>query len=51
MPYVTADNGVRLYCEETGQRTPVLLCDEFFDQVESGQYRMRDPRAQSDHML
>ncbi len=28
-----------------------LLCEQFFHQVESGQYRMRDPRAQSDRML
>ena len=28
-----------------------LLCEQFFHQVESGQYRMRDPRAQSDHVL
>ena len=27
------------------------LCEQFFHQVESGQYRMRDPRAQSDRML
>jgi pimeloyl-ACP methyl ester carboxylesterase len=26
-------------------------CEQFFHQVESGQYRMRDPRAQSDRML
>jgi len=28
-----------------------MLCEKFFHQVESGQYRMRDPRAKSDHML
>jgi pimeloyl-ACP methyl ester carboxylesterase len=28
-----------------------LLCEQFFHQVESGQYRMRDPRAKSDRML
>jgi len=28
-----------------------MLCERFFHQVESGQYRMRDPRAKSDHML
>jgi len=27
------------------------MCEEFFHQVESGQYRMRDPRAQSDRVL
>jgi len=27
------------------------ICEKFFHQVESGQYRMRDPRAKSDHML
>jgi pimeloyl-ACP methyl ester carboxylesterase len=27
------------------------LCEQFFHQVESGQYRMRDPRAKSDRML
>ncbi|MGC2519139.1 MAG: alpha/beta hydrolase [Burkholderiales bacterium] len=28
-----------------------LLCEKFFHQVESGQYRMRDARAKSDRML
>ena len=28
-----------------------MICEKFFHQVESGQYRMRDPRAKSDHML
>jgi pimeloyl-ACP methyl ester carboxylesterase len=28
-----------------------LLCEQFFHQVESGQYRMRDPRAKSDRVL
>ena len=28
-----------------------ILCEQFFHQVESGRYRMRDPRAQSDRML
>jgi len=28
-----------------------LLCEQFFHQVESGQYRMRDPRAQSGRVL
>ena len=28
-----------------------MLCERFFHQVESGRYRMRDPRAKSDQML
>jgi pimeloyl-ACP methyl ester carboxylesterase len=28
-----------------------LVCEEFFHQVESGQYRMRDPRATPERML
>lgn len=28
-----------------------LVCERFFDRVESGQYRMRDPRATPDRML
>jgi pimeloyl-ACP methyl ester carboxylesterase len=28
-----------------------MVCDKFFHQVESGQYRMRDPRATPEHML
>ena len=34
MPYVTADDGVRLYYEEAGRGTPTLFAHEFL-----GEYR------------
>src|SRR5215467_16094956 len=31
MPHVTTDDGVRLYCEETGSGTPIVFVHEFAD--------------------
>jgi hypothetical protein len=29
MPYATTDDGVKLYCEETGSGTPVIFVHAF----------------------
>jgi pimeloyl-ACP methyl ester carboxylesterase len=43
MPYVTADDGIRLYYEETGSGDPVLFIHEFGGDHRS--WEPRDPRA------
>src|SRR6201994_1231746 len=41
MPYATADDGVRLYFEETGKGTPVILVHEFAGDLRSYEPQMR----------
>jgi len=41
MPYVTADDGVRLYYEESGQGTPILFVHEFMGEYRSWEAQMR----------
>jgi len=39
MPHITADDGVRLYYEEAGSGTPLILVHEF-----AGDYRSYEPQ-------
>jgi pimeloyl-ACP methyl ester carboxylesterase len=41
MPHVTTDDGVRLYYEETGSGTPVVLVHEFADDVRGYEPQVR----------
>jgi pimeloyl-ACP methyl ester carboxylesterase len=41
MPYVTADDGVRLYCEETGSGEPVIFVHEFAGDCHSWEAQLR----------
>jgi pimeloyl-ACP methyl ester carboxylesterase len=41
MPYATTDDGVRLYFEETGSGTPVILVHEFAGDLRSYEQQMR----------
>lgn len=41
MPYVSADDGVRLYYEEAGRGTPVLFVHEFLGEYRSWEAQMR----------
>lgn len=41
MPYATADDGVRLYFEETGSGHPVILVHEFAGDLRSYEQQMR----------
>jgi len=41
MPYVTADDGVRLYYEEAGQGTPILFAHEFLGEYRSWEAQLR----------
>jgi pimeloyl-ACP methyl ester carboxylesterase len=41
MPYVTADDGVRLYCEETGSGEPVVFVHEFAGDCRSWEAQLR----------
>jgi pimeloyl-ACP methyl ester carboxylesterase len=40
MPYALTDDGVKLYCEETGSGTPVIFVHEF-----AGDYRSWEPQV------
>jgi pimeloyl-ACP methyl ester carboxylesterase len=40
MPYAITDDGLKLYCEETGTGTPVILVHEF-----AGDYRSWEPQV------
>ncbi len=41
MPYAVTDDGVRLYCEETGTGTPVILVHEFAGDYRSWEAQVR----------
>src|ERR1700738_1752634 len=41
MPYATTDDGVRLYFEETGSGSPVILVHEFAGDLRSHELQMR----------
>ncbi len=41
MPYVTADDGVRLYYEEAGRGTPILFVHEFLGEYRSWEAQLR----------
>jgi len=41
MPYVTTDDGVRLYFEETGSGHPLILVHEFAGDLRSFEPQMR----------
>ena len=41
MPYITMDDGVRLYYEESGQGTPVLFVHEFLGEYRSWEAQVR----------
>jgi pimeloyl-ACP methyl ester carboxylesterase len=41
MPYVTADDGVRLYCEESGSGEPVVFVHEFAGDCRSWEAQLR----------
>src|SRR5437879_7816196 len=41
MPYATTDDGVRLYFEETGSGSPVILVHEFAGDLRSHDLQMR----------
>src|SRR5438477_5605901 len=40
MPHVTTDDGVKLYCEETGTGTPIIFVHEF-----AGDHRSWEPQV------
>ncbi|WP_338665617.1 alpha/beta hydrolase [Pararoseomonas sp. SCSIO 73927] len=41
MPYATTDDGVKLYCEETGSGTPVIFVHEFAGDMRSWEPQLR----------
>jgi pimeloyl-ACP methyl ester carboxylesterase len=41
MPHITADDGVKLYYEETGQGTPILFVHEFMGEYRSWEAQLR----------
>jgi pimeloyl-ACP methyl ester carboxylesterase len=41
MPYTTTDDGVKLYCEETGSGTPVVFVHEFAGDLRSWEPQIR----------
>jgi pimeloyl-ACP methyl ester carboxylesterase len=41
MPYATTDDGVKLYCEETGTGTPIVFVHEFAADYRSWELQMR----------
>jgi pimeloyl-ACP methyl ester carboxylesterase len=41
LPYITADDGVRLYYEECGQGTPLVFVHEFLGEIHAWEAQMR----------